>query len=209
MAPAEGASVLTVGAGLHLHLLHHVHGPAIDYVGVALAAFASWVGVPGPGEPVLIAAGVFAARNKLDISPVVLVAWVGATCGGVIGWLAGMKAGRSVLTARGPLRAMRMKAVSRGEEVFKRMEVVAILVTPSWVAGINRAGTGLYLTLNVASAALWAVGIGLGAYYAGPVVLDLANDEGAVASVAVVLLVGAAVAAEIMRRRRRRARAEG
>jgi membrane protein DedA with SNARE-associated domain len=194
--------VLILGTGLHLHLLHH-NGPAIDYVGVAVAAFASWVGVPGPGEPVLIAAGVFAARHKLDISPVLVVAWVSATFGGIVGWLVGMKAGRSVLTAPGPLRTMRLKAVTRGEEVFKRMEVPAILLTPSWVAGINRTGAGLYLTVNAASAVLWAVGIGLGAYYVGPAVLDFANDAGVVASVAVVLLLGGAVGAEILRRRRR------
>ena len=54
--------VLVVGLALRLH--HHFHGPTIDYVGLALAAAASWVGVPGPGEPVLIAAGVFAARHS-------------------------------------------------------------------------------------------------------------------------------------------------
>jgi membrane protein DedA with SNARE-associated domain len=205
IAPPEGASVLIVGLHLHvhLHLLHHVRGPAIDYLGVALAAFASWVGVPGPGEPVLIAAGVFAARNKLDITPVLLVAWVGATSGGVVGWLVGMKAGRSVLTARGPLRAMRLKAVTRGEQVFKRMEVLAILLTPSWIAGINRAGAGVFLPVNAASAVLWAAGIGLGAYYVGPAVLDLANDLGLVASAAVVVLVAAGIGVEIVRRRRR------
>jgi membrane protein DedA with SNARE-associated domain len=209
MASAEGASVLISGVGLHLHMLHHVNGPAIDYVGVVVAAFASWVGVPGPGEPVVIAAGVFASRHKLDISPVLLAAWVGASAGGIVGWLVGMKAGRSVLTARGPLLAMRLRAVTKGEEVFRRMQVVAILVTPSWVAGINRAGTGVYLTVNAASAALWAVGIGLGAYYIGPPVLDFANDAGVIASAVVVLLVGGAVVAEILRRRRRRVRARG
>jgi membrane protein DedA with SNARE-associated domain len=198
--------VLILGLHLHLHLLHHVHGPAIDYLGVALAAFASWVGVPGPGEPVLIAAGVFAARHKLDISPVLLAAWVGALTGGIVGWLAGMKAGRTVLTARGPLHATRLKAVERGEQVFKRMEVLAIVLTPSWVAGINRAGAGVYLTTNAVSAALlWTVPIGLAAYYAGPPVLDLVNDEGVVLTAAAVLVIGVPVGIEIVRRRGRRA----
>jgi membrane protein DedA with SNARE-associated domain len=200
--------VLIVGLHLHLQLLHHVHGPAIDYLGVALAAFASWVGVPGPGEPVLIAAGVFAARHKLDISPVLLAAWVGAVIGGIVGWLVGMKAGRTVLTTRGPFHATRLKAVKRGEEVFKRREALAIVLTPSWVAGINRSGAGIYLTTNAISAALlWAVPIGLAAYYAGPPVLDLVNDEGVVLTAAAVLLIGVPVGIEIIRRRRRRARA--
>jgi len=41
---------------VHIHLLHHVKGPALDYLGIAVAAFLSWAGFPGPGEPVLIAA---------------------------------------------------------------------------------------------------------------------------------------------------------
>jgi membrane protein DedA with SNARE-associated domain len=199
--------VLIVGLHLHLHLLHHVHGPAIDYLGVGLAAFASWVGVPGPGEPVLIAAGVFAARHKLDISPVLLTAWAGAVIGGVVGWLVGLKAGRTVLTTRGPFHAMRLKTVERGEQVFKRVQVVAIMLTPSWVAGINRAHTGLFLAVNAASAVLWAVGLGLGSYYVGPPVLDVVNDFGVVAVVAIVLLVTIPVGIEIVRRRRRRSRA--
>jgi membrane protein DedA with SNARE-associated domain len=189
-------------AALHLHLLHHP-GPTIDYAGVAVAALLSWIGLPGPGEPVLIAAGIFAARHKLDISPVIAAAFFGATVGGIAGWLIGLAGGRSVLAAPGPLRNMRLKAAARGEELFKRMEVVAILLTPSWVAGLNRSGPVVYLLTNEISALAWAVGIGLGAYYFGPPILEFAGDVGLVASIGLVLLVGAAVGAELIRRRRR------
>ena len=69
--------------------------------------------------------------------------------------------GRSVMTAPGPLRGLRLKAVERGEEVFQRLTVIAILLAPSWVAGIHRAGTAVFLITNTLSAAVWAVGIGL------------------------------------------------
>ena len=89
---------------LQLHLgavaRHRVEGPAVDYYGLAAAAAASWIGVPGPGEPVLIAAGVLASRGKLDLATVLLVAWAGATVGGILGWAIGRKAGRSLLTVR-------------------------------------------------------------------------------------------------------------
>jgi membrane protein DedA with SNARE-associated domain len=53
-----------------LHLFHHhiASRAQIDYVALALGAFASWVGLPGPGEPLLIAAAIIAAKHKLDIS---------------------------------------------------------------------------------------------------------------------------------------------
>ncbi|MBV8429703.1 MAG: hypothetical protein JO244_00970, partial [Solirubrobacterales bacterium] len=171
-------AVLLLAVHLHLHLFHHVKGPAFDYVGVGLAAFASWVGVPGPGEAVLLAASVYAAKHKLDITPVVFVAFLGATAGGIVGWLAGLKAGRPVLTARGPLRSIRLDAVEKGEEAFKRFEPLAIYLTPSWVAGIHRARAGLYNLINVLSAALWAVAIGVGGYYIGPPIVDVVNDLG-------------------------------
>jgi membrane protein DedA with SNARE-associated domain len=188
--------------GLHVHVFHHVHGPTFDYVGVALASFASWVGLAGPGEAVLLAAAVFAAKHRLDISPVVLVAWAGATLGGIVGWLVGLKAGRLVLTAPGPLRAIRLDAVAEGEIAFKRVEAVAIFLTPSWVAGINRARPGIYNFVNTLSAALWAVAIGVGGYYIGPPVVEFVDDFGTAGLVVVILLVVVGVALGIVRRHR-------
>jgi membrane protein DedA with SNARE-associated domain len=189
---------------LHIHLLHNIKGPTIDYVGVAVAAFASWVGVPGPGEPVLIAAGIVAAKHKLDVTPVVFAAWMGANAGGIVGWLIGMKAGRSVLTARGPLLGLRQRAVARGEQVFRRFEVIAIVLTPSWIAGVHHARARAYLPTNALSAlVLWAAPIGLGAYFAGPPVLDVVNDAGTVAFVALVALVIGVLAVGVARRFRR------
>ena len=189
---------------LALHLLHHVHGPTIDYVGVAAAAFLSWFGLPGPGEPVLIAASIVAAKHKLDLTPVLLTATAGAVLGGILGWSVGRVAGRSLLTMPGPLRKMRRRAAVRGEELFKRREVLAVLLTPSWVAGINRAGVVVFNFTNAGSAVMWAVGVGVGAYLLGPVVLDLGQDAGLIASVALVVLIVVSVGGQLLRRRRRR-----
>jgi membrane protein DedA with SNARE-associated domain len=192
--------LLTLAAlHIHLHLLHH-RGPAFDYIGLAVACFASWAGLPGPGEALLLAAGIFAGKHKLDISPVIAVAWAGATLGGIAGWLFGLYAGRSVLTAPGPLRSFRLDAVTRGEHAFKRVEVLAILLTPSWVAGIFRARTGIYNIVNVISAAAWAVAIGVGAYYAGPPVLEFIDDLGTAGRVVAILLVVVAVGGALLAR---------
>ena len=187
-----------------LHLFHHhVATASIDYFALALGAFASWVGVPGPGEPLLIAAGIVAAKHKLDIAPVLIWAFVGAVTGGLVGWLVGWFAGRTVMTARGPLQRLRLTAVERGEEVFDRLTVVAILLAPSWVAGIHRVGPVLYNVTNVMSAAVWAVGIGLAAYYVGPPVLDVLSDVGTVTAIGLVALVLVGVAFEVRRRHHR------
>jgi membrane protein DedA with SNARE-associated domain len=114
-----------------------------------------------------------------------------------------MLAGRSLLTAPGPLRKMRLHAAERGEELFKRREALAVLLTPSWVAGINRSGVVLYNAVNAVSAALWAVGVGVGAYYLGPVVLDLGQDVGLIVTVVLIVLIVVSAVGEVMRRRRR------
>ena len=193
-------SALLLPAALHAH--HH--GTLLDYTGLAAASGASWLGVPGPGEPVLIGAGVLAARGRLDITTVLVVAWVAATAGGIIGWLGGLKAGRRLVIARGPLRRVRLRAIARGERIFERYPVWAILLTPSWIAGIHRVSSTVYNVTNVVSAAVWAAGIGLGAYFAGPSVIDFVNDFGLGTTVILVLVILSAVGAEVARRRRHR-----
>lgn len=199
LATVKTGLVLIVAVGFR----HRFHGPPIDYFGLAAAAAASWVGLPGPGETVLIAAGVLAARHKLAIGPVITVAFAAATVGGIAGWLIGMKAGRTALSARGPLWRQRCLALERGDEVFGRAPALAIFLTPSWVAGIHRVKPGLYMLVNGVSAAMWAVGIGLAAYFIGPSVVDFVGDLGTITEIGLVLLVVAAVALEIRRRRRR------
>ena len=194
----EGAPLIVFA----LHLLHHqiASGAQIDYFALALGAFASWVGIPGPGEPLLIAAGIIAAKHKLDIAPVLIWAFVGATLGGLAGWWIGLVAGRTVMTAPGPFQRLRIKAVERGEEVFERLTVIAILLAPSWVSGIHRVRPILYNVTNAVSAAAWAVGIGLGAYYLGPPVLDILADVGTATAIGLVLLVVVAIGFEVRRR---------
>jgi membrane protein DedA with SNARE-associated domain len=192
-------ALLVFGLALHIHR----HGPAIDYVGLAAASAASFIGLPGPGEPVLIAAAVFAARHKLDLGSVVVVAWAGALSGGVVGWLVGVKAGRTVLTRPGPLHAQRLKMLARGDALFARYTLLGILLTPAWMAGIHNVGAVTYNVANLVYATVWAVGIGVSAYYAGPPVLDAVGDLGTAATVALAVAVVVIVGGEIVRRRRR------
>ncbi len=178
----------TVAVVLHLHV--HVRGPGIDYVGVLLASGASWAGPPGPGEAALIAAGIAAAHHHLGIGRIVAVAWVGATVGGMLGWIVGMRGGRSLVTAPGPLRHARLALTARGDRFYARYGVVAVLLTPSWVAGIHNMHWSRYVPVNAVSALVWALGIGFAAYWIGPSITAIAADVG----VGKWLIVGAAVA---------------
>lgn len=206
MASGAAHHHAALAPALHHHAAarHHLRHESFDFAGLAAAAAASWIGIPGPGEPVLIAAGVLAAQHRLALLPVLIVAWVGATVGGIAGWAIGWRAGRAVLTWRGPLRAARVRAVARGETLFARHPVVGILLTPSWIAGINRVRPAVYHPINAAAAAVWAGGVGIGAYLVGPAVLEVVNDFGVLTAIVLIGLVSVAIALEVRRCRRRR-----
>jgi membrane protein DedA with SNARE-associated domain len=209
---STAAHLAATSAMLHPHLAmgsspgHHFHHESFDFAGLGLAAAASWFGIPGPGEPVLVAASVLAAQHRLGLPPVLIVAWLGASVGGIGGWALGRKAGRALLTWRGPLWKTRVRAVARGEELFARHPVIGILLTPSWIAGIHRVSPAVFLSVNTAAAAAWAAGIGLGAYVAGPAVLDVVNDYGIVTAILLFAVIAGAIVFEVRRRRLRQAR---
>jgi membrane protein DedA with SNARE-associated domain len=194
-----------LAAAIHLHLhvhvhFHRFHGPPFDYGGLAIGAAASWILGIGPGEPLLIAAAVLAAKHKLDLTEVLLIAWVGATVGGVIGWLIGYRAGRAVIVAPGPFRKARLRALERGERLFHRATVTAVVLTPSWLAGVHRVRWTVYLPANALSAAIWAFGIGLGSYFIGPPVADLFDDVGTIGLIIIGAVIVAGGVAEYARR---------
>ena len=135
---------------LALHLKHH--GPPIDYAGLGLAATAEWVAVPGVGEAALIAAGVLAASGRLDLGEVLAVAFVGATAGGVLGWLLGLKLGHSVFGGPGPLRRTRLRVLGAGERFWVRLSICVspqpALPGPRFAFAVRMASASC-LTMNV------------------------------------------------------------
>jgi membrane protein DedA with SNARE-associated domain len=185
-----------------LLLRHHLpHHSGVDYIGVFLAAGASWVAIPGPGEAALIAAGISAAHGRLDLAGVLAVAWAGAAAGGMAGWILGKKGGRGLLTAPGPLLHLRLSLIARGDRFYDQYGPVAVLFTPSWMAGIHDMRWSRFLPINAISALVWALSIGLGAYLVGPSITDIVGDAGTVGTIVVVALF--VLTAVVLARRRR------
>jgi membrane protein DedA with SNARE-associated domain len=196
--------VRRAGLGLATIAVLHIHarGPGIDYVGVLAASVASWVGLPGPGEAALVAAGISAGHHRLDISALIALAWVGATAGGMAGWLVGVRAGRGVLTAPGPLHRIRLALIERGERFYDRYGLIAVLFTPSWIAGIHNMRFSRYAPANAVSALLWALGWGLAAYFVGPSITEVIADAGSASWLIVIGIVAVVASLALVRRRR-------
>jgi membrane protein DedA with SNARE-associated domain len=184
---------------LHLHLRAHFHGPALNYVAIGLGSAASWLGLPGPGEALLVAAGIAGSRHHAPVGGAMFVGWSGAMAGSFAGWAVGRKVGRPLLEAQGPLHAARRRVLASGERVYDRHPLLAVIIAPPMLAGINRMSARRFLVITAPAALAWAIGLTLGGEAAGPAVLDLVGDAGTVGAVA----LGLAVAWEILRRRRR------
>jgi membrane-associated protein len=188
---------VAVASGAHDHFQS-----SVGYAGIAVAAAASWIGLPGPGEATLIAAGVLAAGHRLDIGSVLTVAWAGAVAGGIAGWIVGLRGGRALVTAPGPFRRLRLTVLSTSEEFYERFGTIAVFFTPSWVAGIARMRWTRYLPANMLSALLWVLLVGLGAFAVGPAIRDVVDDLALGTTIVLVVLILAALAGRRLRRRR-------
>jgi membrane protein DedA with SNARE-associated domain len=184
-----------VEAATRLNLHHHFTGPHITYVGLALAAFLSWVATTGPGEAALIAAGISAGHGHIDVVGMIIAAWAGAMAGGTAGWLVGLKGGRALITKPGPLHRLRLRLLRRGDAVYARRGWLAVFLAPSLMAGVAGMPARRFVPINAVAALAWAVGIGLGAYVAGPSIADAASDLGVIGLAALVALIALSAAA--------------
>jgi membrane protein DedA with SNARE-associated domain len=186
-----------------LHIHHHLHGASLGYAGIGVAAAASWAGVPGPGEPALIAGAIYAAHGRLDLAEVLVVAWLGAMAGGVAGWAVGRRFGHALAAAPGPLHRHRVRAIARGERFFARFGVLAVYLAPSWVAGAIGFPARRFVVANALAAAFWVALVGGGAYVIGPSIGDIAADAGLVGLLLVAALALLGTARLLLHRRRR------
>jgi membrane protein DedA with SNARE-associated domain len=191
---------------LAIHVSRRLQGRPAGYTAIALAAFASWAGLPGPGEAGVIAGAAFAARHRLDIVQVELFAFFGAFVGGMVGWGLGWRFGAAIAEGPGPLLRARKRALRAGERFYDRFGPLAIFLTPSWIAGIHRVQPVRFLIFNLLASALWTAGYGLTTYVAGTSVAEFFGDVGTWATIGIIAGAVTVATLAIVRRRRTRPR---
>jgi membrane protein DedA with SNARE-associated domain len=164
-----------------------------------------------PGETALIAAGVYASKGHLSITGVIAIAAVAAIIGDNIGYWLGREGGRRLLLRYALLRRFSERVLPPAERFFERHGGKAVFlarffggvrVTGAWMAGITRMTWWRFLFWNAAGGIVWAVAVGLIAYYAGKAAADAIARYGVYAAIAGGILVVVAVAALHVWRRR-------
>jgi membrane protein DedA with SNARE-associated domain len=207
------AAIIIGGPGMSFFSLHqlvqllHAYGNIVLGVVVGLES----VGLPLPGETLLIAAAIWAGTTgHMNIALVVVSAAIGAIGGQMLGYWIGWGVGFRLLRRYGHYIGLTNRRVAYGRAVFRRHGVkvvfasrfIVLLRTLSGLlAGANRMPWGRFMAANIAGSVVWSLVYGLGAYFLGHEAKQVAGPIGI--GIGLVVAAGLAAVALFARRRER------
>jgi membrane protein DedA with SNARE-associated domain len=181
-------------------LQHLLHEYGYGVVGVVI--FFESLGVPLPGESLLVGAALYAATtHRVSIEWIVAAAAVGAVLGDNAGYLIGHSLGYRLLRKFGERVGLSEKRIRLGEYLFREHggkvvffgRFVAFLRTfAALLAGANHMPWHSFLIFNTLGGVAWCCLYGFGAYGLGDVVRRFAGPFSlALGAVAVAVVAGA------------------
>jgi membrane protein DedA with SNARE-associated domain len=141
--------------------------------GAAFAAvMAEGMGIPTPGQTLLMAGALEAAEGRMSIALLLILVATAATLGNSVGYAIGRWGGRAALNKLkvNPQRQQHL------DDLFKHRGGMVILLARfldglrqlnGIVAGVLRMPWWTFTAYNVAGAVLWTCAWGLGTYYLG------------------------------------------
>jgi membrane protein DedA with SNARE-associated domain len=176
------------------HLVHSYGYSAV----FALVALES-LGIPLPGETIVVLAGSYAgSTHKLNVWGVFATAAVAAVVGDNVGYWIGDKGGYRLLRRFGRYLRVDEDRLKVGRYVFARHggkvvffgRFVSVLRTyAAFLAGTNRMGWRRFLVYNAAGGIIWAAAYSIGSYEAGSTLRRLSGTINLIlAAVAVVVI---------------------
>ena len=160
------------------------------------------VGIPIPGETVLLFAGFLAYQGNIRILPAILTAIAGATLGAILGFMLGRYGATAVVNRflkRFPRAAKRYDKAQKiflkhGQwAVFGARFITGLRVFAGILAGAMRMRFSTFLSFSFAGAACWAVVIGYVGFLFGSSWDKLVSIVSRMDRLALALLVGCAV----------------
>ena len=170
------------------------------YLAVFVIIAVESLGIPLPGETILIAAATYAATSgKLNITLVFLAAAAGAIIGDNIGYWIGNRGGYALARRYGPTIRLDERKLKVGRYVFDRHggkvvffgRFVSLLRTfAAFLAGTMRMSWTRFLLYNALGGFIWAAIYSYGFYAAGNTLKKISGPFNYIAiGIAVVVVV--------------------
>lgn len=184
----------------------------VVYLLVGVVVCVESLGIPLPGEIVLVAASILSSRHTLDVSPfgVALAGVLGAVIGDSTGFLIGRRYGTSLFDWLGKKfpRHVYPDLIAYAEHIFARYGILAVFAGrfiallrtfAGPLAGSLHLAYPKFLIANVAGAIAWAGGTTYLVYYLGTAAESALSKFSYIAlALAVVLAV---LASTLLRRK--------
>lgn len=178
--------------------LHHVFQTYGIWT-VAIMVGLESLGIPLPGEAVLILASVYAATHDGNIALVITAATIGAILGDNIGYIIGRKFGYPLLLRFGRYAGMTEGRIKLGQYLFQKYGGMIVFIgrffavlrfLAALLAGVNKLAWPRFLLANALGGLLWASLIGLSAYTLGRSIHML---HGPAAAISAAIATGIAI----------------
>lgn len=169
-------------------------GGYVLLVAIVFAETGLFFGFFLPGDSLLFAAGMVAARGYLDIRAVILLLVIAGIAGNTVGYWFGRKAGPP-LFRRPDSRVFRQEYLHRAREFYDRYGGVAIVLArfvpfvrtfAPIVAGAIDMSYGRFTLYNVVGSFGWILSMCLAGYYLGSVPFILEHFEVMVLTIVLV-----------------------
>jgi membrane protein DedA with SNARE-associated domain len=134
------------------------------------------LGIPLPGEIALVTAAAYASHGHVSIVVVIALAAAGASVGGVLGYLIGLKGGLPLVAHYGGYVGIRKSHIEKAHAFFERNGSKTILfgrfiaVLRTWaavVAGAACMSFAKFVTYNTIGSVVWAIVFGALGFYFG------------------------------------------
>jgi len=155
------------------------------YAAVGVVVGVESMGIPLPGETMLVLSAIYAATHSdLHISGVIGAAALGAILGDNVGYWLGREFGYPLLLRYGRYVDLSETRIKLGQYLFLRHggkvvffgRFIAVLrVLAAFLAGVNRMEWRSFLIANAAGGVLWSLVYGVGAYLFGSALFHAAR----------------------------------
>ena len=170
---------------------------SLGYLSVFLLITLENLGLPLPGETVLVGAAIYAGQtHQLDLIFIILAAASGGALGGTIGFWLGRIFGPMLTDKYGKLIGLTPRRIILGEYLFKKWggliiflgRFVALLrVLAAILAGLNHFDPLRFFIFNAAGALLWSMIFGCGGYFFGSAIHQIAGPIGWIILISVII----------------------